>query len=398
MDSKNEIRYLFDKYLRRSCTADELNRLLQLLRKEADADALTPQMKKIWEQLKGDQQYQVDWEQLYEKLRKKEEQHHPIQFKIRKLAAAAAVLLLIAGASLLWYFHQPLHDPLQNTTAASIKNNSRSDIAPGGSKATLTLGNGKKIILNKTATGTLASQNGTAIIKLDSSLLSYHSQQSAAAKAEINTLTTPRGGQFQLILPDGTKVWLNAASSIQFPTAFTGTKREVDIQGEAYFEVSHNPEKPFIVHTSKAKITVLGTAFNIQAYPDDEAVKTTLVTGKVSIAPMADKRKTMQMQPGQQVAIGSDGEMQLIAHADIEEITGWKNGLFVFHNDRIEDIMYRLSRWYDVKVAYENALPERHFTGAIRRQVNLSEVLTMLELAGDAGFKIQGRKIIVSHK
>src|SRR5699024_5260550 len=202
-----------------------------------------------------------------------------------------------------------------------------------------------------------------------------------------NSLTTPRGGQYQLTLPDGTKVWLNAASSIRYPTAFTEHERQVKITGEAYFEVAKDAHKPFIVTVDNMEVKVLGTRFNINAYADETTINTTLLEGSVKVVSSTDNIRSLILNSGQQVQLDKVGQMELVKNADVGEVSAWKKGLFVFHSDELPAIMRRLSRWYDVEVEYKNnTVPTTHFTGAIQRDVNISEVLKMFELTGGVRF------------
>ena len=400
MSKENEIQALFDKYLAHRCSPEEIALLVQLLQEEEAAGALSPRMEEIWEAVKKQPTpFPLSWETVSARMKAAEATAHaPRRIRRRRwrYAAAAAVLAVLVTGSWLWWNARPTTDP---STGIAAQNQPTAHpavaVAPGGNRAVLTLSGGKQIALNTAANGMLATQSGSRILKVDSGLLAYHSEQQATGAPSFNTLSTPRGGQFQLLLPDGTKVWLNAASSIRFPSRFTGKERSVALRGEAYFEVAPRAQQPFIVHGPDVNITVLGTAFNVKAYPEDGRSTTTLISGKVRVDAPTGRGRTLQ--PGQQVIADSDGKLQLYPHADIAAITGWKNGLFVFHNSDIQSIMQQLARWYDVDVVYEQAIPATtHFTGAVRRQVQLSEVLHMLELAGNAHFKTEGRTIKVS--
>lgn len=265
------------------------------------------------------------------------------------------------------------------------------DLFPGSNKATLTLADGSKIDLNSLKNGSFTSQPGTHIVK-QSGQLAY---QAVAGEGSIalsyNTLTTPKGGQYQLTLADGTKVWLNAASSLKFPTAFPGGERVVELTGEAYFEVAHNDKQPFSVRTNRQVIHDIGTQFNVNSYADEDAVSTTLVEGSVQIA---DARGQAIIKPGQQYLTKADESSEIKNDVDTDEITAWKSGMFQFNHADIKTIMRQIGRWYDVDVEYHGIIPSSTYHGRISRNSNASAVLKILELSG-MNFTIEGRKIIV---
>ena len=289
-------------------------------------------------------------------------------------AAASMVLLLGSGA---YYLHR-VKTQAETTIIA--------DVPPGGNKAILTLANGQKVVLDSLANGVIAQQGSTSVDKVGSGLA--YKINDDGGPVLMNTLTTPRGGQYTLRLPDGTRVWLDAASSITYPTAFTGKERRVKITGQVYLEIAHNAAQPFITEVDGMEIKDIGTAFNINAYNDEASVKITLVTGAVAVGAQV-------LQPGQQfILTGGNGEV--IDHADLDEALAWKNGKFLFgEKTDIATIMRQLARWYDVDVKYEGQVGV-HFGGSISRQVNVSKVLDKLALTGDVKFRIEGRTIIVT--
>ncbi|MDB5152918.1 MAG: hypothetical protein JWR54_1669 [Mucilaginibacter sp.] len=319
--------------------------------------------------------------------------------KLRVLAQIAAAAIVILAVGML-YFHQ------KDTTEQPVNHIAKNDIRPGGNKAYLTLANGKTIVLNTAANGQIANQAGTSVTKTGSGQLVYTLAQKSAANnpAELNTITTPNGGQWQVLLPDGTKVWLNAASSLTYPVSFAALKnRRVELSGEAYFEVAKDKTHPFIVHTIKQDVEVLGTHFNINAYADEQYTKTTLLEGSVyvtattaSIINGLNSFARQTLKPGQQSVI-SNGDIKITA-ADTEAAIAWKNAMFYFENDNLENIMKRVARWYDVKIIYKsNQVKQELFSGRVSRAQNVSEVLKMLTLTGAAQFKIEGRNIIVTN-
>ncbi len=264
------------------------------------------------------------------------------------------------------------------------------DLAPGSNKATLTLADGSKVDLTTVKNGKLAAQPGSHIIKQNEQL-AYRAATDNAVAISYNTLTTPKGGQYQVTLADGTKVWLNAASSLKFPTTFTGAERVVELTGEAYFEVVHNSKQPFKVKTANQIIQDIGTQFNVNVYADEDAAATTLVEGSVKIL---NAGKQTIIKPGQQYLQKENGVSGVKGDVDIDEVTAWKNGMFQFNNADIKTIMRQISRWYNVDVEYRGQVPASTYHGRISRNSNASAVLNILELGG-IDFTIERGKIIV---
>ncbi|XHR97523.1 FecR family protein [Mucilaginibacter sp. UC70_90] len=236
-----------------------------------------------------------------------------------------------------------------------------------------------------------------AINKTADGRIVYNSSKSSASdnaeKPVYNTMTTPRGGQYWVVLPDGSKALLNAASSLTYPTNFSGTERKVELTGEAYFEVAHNPDKPFRVYSKSQVVEVLGTHFNINTYDDEPDIRTTLLEGKVKVTSVV-KNQVRVLKPGQQAVLNTYSFN--VNDVDVEDATAWKNGTFTFENNDIQQIMRMVSRWYDVDVVYKGTLPADKFTGFVSRFSNVSEVLRMLQLTHKVKFKIDGKQITVS--
>lgn len=297
-------------------------------------------------------------------------------------AAAAAILLVVAGY---WLFKPAASIKPVPAVAARYKN----DVAPGGNKAILTLGDGSSITLDEAKNDTLGKQGNASIIKLHNGQVLYRATGATTA-VTYNTLTTPRGGQYQLTLPDGTQVWLNAASSLHFPTSFAGSSRVVELTGEGYFEVAPLPGKPFLVKVNGTEIAVLGTHFNVMAYTNEQAMAVTLLEGAVNVSRNGVVKK---LQPGQQARIPANNNIT-ITNVDISEAVAWKNGFFIFDRADIATVMRQLERWYDIEVVYEGTPPEMRFGGGMQRSLPLSRVLNILE-KNQVLFKIEGRKITV---
>lgn len=314
---------------------------------------------------------------------------HSMAGLVMRYAAAAILLIMVFGGSYIYLRkNRPQH--------LTFKNHPKNDALPGSDKAVLTLANGAKIILNTAKNGVLASQGKTVLNKAKGNILVYQAPQNlnnTALKAEYNTIATPKGGQFQVILPDGSKVWLNAASSIKFPTAFTGNERKVTITGEVYFEVTKNKAMPFRVVSGKQTIEVLGTHFNVCAYSDESQIKTTLVEGSVKLY---SGTQTALLKPSQQAIVANNVDVPIkVKEVDTEDALAWKNGIFEFESADIALIMRQAARWYNVDIDYEGKLPLKKFTGSISRNVNLSELLNILKYTG-VNFKITGKTIIVT--
>ncbi|MBB5620635.1 ferric-dicitrate binding protein FerR (iron transport regulator) [Pedobacter cryoconitis] len=287
----------------------------------------------------------------------------------------------------------------QRNQVKPVSSQLTSKITPGGNKAVLTLENGSKISLTDVKNGEVANQSGAVITKNRDSQLVYQSVSSTAKEIAYNTIETPKGGQFQLILSDGTKVWLNAASSLRYPSTFGRGNRKVELVGEAYFEVAKNAAKPFLVSSNKQVVEVLGTHFNINAYTNEPVVSTTLLEGSVKvISPFTNTYKIIK--PGQQSLIHSDDINKTgikVKNIDPDEAVAWKNGYFMFEKEGLASILRKVSRWYDVEI--ENPQGEKLdkllFSGTLSKYSDVSKVLRKLELTESVHFKIVGRRIIV---
>lgn len=311
--------------------------------------------------------------------------------------AAACILLLAAGVGI-WWQQKPA--PQLSAVQSPVK----SEVAPGKEGAVLTLADGSTVVLDSLGNGVVAMQNGSKLV-LQNGQLVYNNGQSAAAAMAYNIMTTPKGRQFKLMLPDGTGVWLNAASSLRYPVAFSGKERKVEIQGEAYFEVAKLTDPatgnrvPFKVQVNKkTEIEVLGTHFNINSYEEEGIVSTTLLEGAVKVL---NEGRSALLQPGQQArvpgtkpAAGVKQQIEIIAHADVEKVMAWKNGVFNFQDATLAEVMRQLERWYDIEVVYEKGIPKLEFIGKMGRDLPLSDVLRGLEMS-KVHFRIEGRKVVV---
>lgn len=330
----------------------------------------------------GDQ-FEV-WQQIDHSVHERTKVVHIRRFKYW-LSAAAVILFLGFGT---WFLMNNKDDSTE-----IVQQKTEDDILPGGNKAVLTLADGTRVILDATDTGAISEQGGVTVIKLDDGELSYQKNKSANEAVVYNTISTPRGGQYQLTLSDGTKVWLNAESSLRYPTAFTGSDRKVELTGEGYFEVAHNAEKPFKVEAGGMDVKVLGTSFNINAYVDENVSKATLIQGFVAVK--SKLGESFVLQPGNQAVLQrSNNYFTKIELVNIEQVMAWKNGYFSFQNASLRDIMRQLSRWYDIEIEYEGVIAPKKYRGIVPRDSNLEDVLRILE-ESNVHFRVEGRVLKV---
>ncbi|MBV4358892.1 FecR family protein [Pinibacter aurantiacus] len=298
----------------------------------------------------------------------------------------AVMLLIIAGVGALWIFLQRDHASTKTVKTIAVNN----EIPPGGNRATLTLSDGSTIVLDSANIGTIAQQQNVAISKSAAGTVQYHVKGSGATSA-MNTLSTPKGGQYKLVLPDGSKVWLNAASSITFPTQFATQERRVSITGEAYFEIAADAARPFYVKAKETDVKVLGTSFNINAYDDESEIATTLLIGAVMVSVGS---RSQRLQPGQQ-AQSKGEELLLQKNIDTEAVVAWKEGYFNFQDMRLQAVMRQLERWYGIEVAYEGAVHNIAFYGKLSKDLTLQETLEGMAKTG-LHFRLEGHRLIVT--
>ncbi|WP_147273661.1 FecR family protein [Pedobacter chinensis] len=301
-----------------------------------------------------------------------------------RYASAAAILILIGSG---FYFFLKT-DSISKTSNLTV--NKHLDVLPGTDKAILTLADGSKIVLDEKTSANISDKDGIKITKTKDGQLVYtvlNRENFDKKNVSYNTIQTPKGGQYQVILPDGTKVWLNAASSLKYPEAFVGNQRSVVLTGEAYFEVAKNKAMPFHVKSLNQDVEVLGTHFNINGYMDDEIIKTTLLEGSVKVSNL---KSTRILKPGEQAVAGLSGNsaIRLVTDVDTDDETAWKNGLFQFNDSDLKIILSQLERWYDIKIDY-SSIPNKRYNGMVPRKSKLSEVLKMLEKTGNIRFELK---------
>lgn len=301
----------------------------------------------------------------------------------------AAAITLILGTVFLIYQTQQGKHTAPATIAEVTPKLQPEDILPGGDKAKLTFSDGSVFLLEDMENGTVRQEQGVKVSKLDG-VVTFEIADSKSDQVFYNTISTPVGGQYQVVLPDGSKVWLNSASSLYFPSAFVGNERTVELTGEAYFEVARNQKQVFQVKVDEATIEVLGTHFNVMAYANEGRTTATLVEGSVRVK---KGNVSKMMTPGQQATIGEDIKLKKV---DVDEAIAWKNGLFYFSSADIATVMRQMERWYGIEVAYSGNMSAKHFSGIISRNTEISKMLEMLELTGSIQFRREGRKVVVS--
>ncbi len=386
--------YLFQAYFNKTASVEEREELMVLLEEAENDEQLKLLLADAWENIKMDKPVFDDneREEMLEYIlqAKKDEEPVPVIphkkfFNWTKVAAAAAIFIAVFTA-IYFLVNRSSKEDIPLTV---IPVNQKDSIVPGGDKAILTLADGSAIVLDSLHSQSLPQQGNTRIVKLNAGSLAYNAG-AISQQTLYNTLSTPGGGQFQLVLPDGSKVWLNSSSSIRFPTAFNGDERKVELTGEAYFEIAKNADQPFKVTVKEMEVRVIGTHFNIMAYDDEKTINTTLIEGSVKVTKGLSEKA---LRPGQQSRIGLDENIK-VTEADIEEVIAWKNGYFQFNGNDIETIMRQMARWYDVKVFYKDKIPDGHFSGIVSRKNNISQVLKILE-GGGVQFRIEGKKVTV---
>ena len=391
----SRLEYLFDCYVEEKCSPDEEKELMELLSNSENERSVQKLLERFIKNTGSE--VQMPEQAAASILQSILQKDKPKVISLKngrknyrlwlRVAAAAVAILFISGVSY-WITAKENKHKITAIATPSVKS---PEILPGGNHAVLTMADGSTILLDKVQNGKI--RHGSAIINKQNGLLVYDGSAPLKPGMPVayNTLSTPRGGQYQVVLPDGSKVWLNASSSLHFPIAFVGKFREVELTGEAYFEVAKNKEKPFHVKVNDMQVEVLGTHFNVNAYQDENAIRTSLLEGSVKIT---KGTASDLLKPGQQGVIKKNDNNIEIKNADMNEVIAWKNGLFQFDGANITAIMREIGRWYNVDVVYAGKVPVRSFEGKISRDAQLSDVLKILELS-NVKFNVEGEKIIV---
>jgi len=386
---KKDFEKLLDKYIAGEASIEEEQRLLNFYGSFQKKSETTEEINELGESI---------FEKIQENILSVEEDQYSYKFYYLKSISIAAIILFVISTGLFFYSNREISEPEQ-FAEIDLKN----DILPGYNKAILTLADGSKISLDDAANGLLASQGNIAITKTDNGQIVYERNNIDRSKfmsnrSAINTIQTPKGGKYQIRLPDGSKVWLNSASTLSYPTTFAGNERKVQLKGEAYFEISPNKNVPFRVESDNQIVEVLGTHFNINSYDDEDYVKTTLLEGSVKVILSSnpnDVSKTKLLKPGEQSLTKSSQSGIRVENADTEKAVAWKNGYFKFRNTPIKEIMREIERWYDVELVYEGKIPSDEFTGFISNDVKISAVLKIMEESGGVKFSVKGKKLKV---
>lgn len=372
---KNYPEKLLKKYLRGECTEQE----------KAILESWHLESLKEHPQPVDEAELQIAAKRLSERVK------FPVQRKlvISQWYKIAATMALLVSAAYLFF-----NSGTENYAVKTMQNKT-SGIVPGENKAVLYLADGSKIELDNSKDGMIAKQGSAAINKGSSGFITYSTSKTsqAASAGLINTIYVPLGGTYQLVLEDGSKVWVNSGSSMKFPVVFNAKQRIIELVGEAYFEIAKDKGRPFIVKTNHQEILVTGTHFNVSAYPDDQLTTTTLLEGEVHVSNGTAKKV---LKPGQQSLLSSRSSYITVQIPDdLESITGWKNGYFMSSHENIKSIMTKVARWYNVEVEYKGDFSHKYFTGTISKQEELADVLKIIGLTNSVIFKVEGRRILV---
>lgn len=393
---------LYTKWFNKTATPEEKAELIGLLSSGASRDQLLPGMEKIWDQLEPDDDFSFrEKEQLADNILRQWPAEPVISARKRVPVYrwAAVAVLLLTGIILFFQWNKKSKNEQLAKTPSTIP--VQDIIGPGRNGAVLTLADGREILLDSTTNGVFANQGNTEISLQNNQVIYQAGEDMDSSSVAYNTMATPRGRQFQLMLPDGSKVWLNAASSIRYPVSFTGRERKVEVKGEAYFEVAPDAFKPFLVQTPNQLVQALGTSFNIHAFGNETTEQTTLIDGSVKVnvtggkhAPAGETLYAI-LHTGQQANLNTQKQSLSIAENQSEAAIAWKNGYFYLENKSFDRVMKQLERWYDIEVIYANGVPDLQFYGGLSRNLTLDALIRALKVS-EVHFKIEaGRRLIV---
>lgn len=418
--NKEAVKAILEKVFRHEATPEEYATLMEMIRTDQDYELSGIIGESIAKQQSGntasaeepyDHEY---WNKLCQEILSKDFYSIGLPFaapekKVIKLpsrkwywAGAASIVVLFSAATWLWLNNEKVKPATGKNTEAPVA----SDIQPGRNQATLVLADGSNIILDNAGNGQIAADSGIMVNKSGGKLEYTHAGNSSNRSNQYNILSTPKGGQYQLVLPDGTQVWLNAASSIRYPIAFPDNIREVEVTGEVYFEVKNNANKPFIVKGGEQAVQVLGTAFNMNVYEDEPLKKITLINGSVQVQELPARNskgfqpnsKTAVLKPGEQAKVNRANNQMDVVVVDTDEATAWKNGKFISRRGDIGELMRQIGRWYNVEVNLSQLPPEKvkplTFSGTLDRNLTLSQIVKVLELS-DVKVQIEGKQITI---
>lgn len=385
-----EIQELLDKFLEDRLTGEELQRFRSLAADPVNEELMAIHVEAALKAKSSGEGINADQDAIFQYIlresrrQRTEEKVIPIHttYKTRRWMVAAAIILLAGIALTIVTVRNKV--PKQSPAMAKA-----SDLPPGKDGAILTLGDGKQVLLDSMSNGQVAVQNGAKVL-LSNGRLTYTGE---GGEITYNTMTVPRGRQFQLVLPDGTHVWLNSASSIRYPTVFTDKERKVDITGEIYFEVAQNAAQPFkVLVDQQEEVEVLGTHFNINAYDDEGMIRTTLLEGAVRVVANGN---TAQLKPAQQAQLTMGSRLKVVDQVNVDQVMAWKNGLFNFNGSDVKTVLRQISRWYDLDIVYEAEPAPAKMMGEMQRSLSLSSVMDILKEL-DVKYRLEGKKLIIS--
>ncbi|WP_127129716.1 FecR family protein [Pseudoflavitalea rhizosphaerae] len=387
------VKILWEKYLQGTATLAELEQLRSYFSQPEYRAVLDGLLQDAFTDPRNIEKGDHDVDEMVSSLMLKLKEENSRQAVVRRMTVkrwiwvAASLFLFAVGGLYLWRNKAP--QPAQSNTTIAAKE----DLPPGDNGAILTLSDGRQVVLDSLGNGLVAHQNGSDVM-MENGRLSYDPKEAGRREPAYNTMSTPRGRQFQMSLPDGSKVWLNAASSIRFPVAFTGPERKVEITGEVYIDVKKNAARPFVVQGSDFVLLVLGTGFNINSYADNGALKATLVEGAVKMRLASDSNGVL-LSPGEQwIYNAKTGKPKVIRSADLNHVLAWKEKRFSF-NGNFRSIMNELARWYDVELNYEGNIPDKELEGGFTREIELQKVLEILKVVAGVEFELNGKLLTI---
>ena len=399
---------LYQRYMEQTSTEEERRELMNLIKQDEMAPAFHQLIDNSYDNnLVDEEMAAARAEEIFRAIVGEEAPQrtiapiHRVHFIRRWWWGAAAVLFLLLAGGYLYISSQKKEDGIVKEQPVKIQ-----DLQPGKDGAVLTLADGSQVVLDSLGNGIVTTQNGANVV-LQNGRLAYEQNNKVNNTIAYNTISTPKGRQFQLLLPDGTKVYLNAASTLTYPTAFVGNERSVQVTGEAYFEVAHDATKPFRVQLPNdgGQIEVLGTHFNVNAYQNEAAIRTTLIEGRVKVeksaipdkSGQAGNRQSAILKPGEQASLSHSSQTSNripVQTVDLDKVTAWRKGIFDFNDVGLREMMRQIERWYDLEVAYEGNVPEVKFFGKVSRSSSLSTVLEALDGFG-LHYRVEGRKLII---
>jgi transmembrane sensor len=392
--NKEHLLQLLHKYFNNTIEQEECKELFQYI-DEGDKDILSDAVDELLFQDGGEVNFDnLQAENIFKRISADPRfagHQYAKWYQSRWLKVAAILLVSLSFGIYFNFFTVKTHNNVQVTYSAPVQ--ALTPIVPGSSKAILTLANGQRIPLNSTTNEEISRQAGINISKnKDGQVFCYASVASTGKQPTINRIETPKGGEFQIVLADGTKVWLNSASSLTFPDSFSGDKREVKLTGEGYFEVAKDRKKKFLVNANDATIEVLGTHFNISSYQDEGSILTTLLEGSVKLS---KNNNHVILKPGQQASVAHTASQIKVSEIDVAEVMAWKNGIFFFKREDVKSVMKKVARWYDIEVEYRGNMQGKVLQGTISRFENIEKLMNAFELTGALHYKIEGRRVII---